>query len=228
MSVNPLDEILELAKSKSKMPEKPAQEHGEVDHDEWQDNEDMHGAGLTMGPTGNVNHGALKIGHVMAVPSKKGKYLGVHHPSGALTEPQSNKAKAALALMELHHYLPHKGDEKDHPGMALSNVLEANSKRPSRKPIAEIAVELAASEFTKKGIRSPEQGEKLYPGTQKWGDPKNKKYPLGNEEEVRAALGYINKGQDAKKYPLNGVTLSEVKNRIEAAARKLGIKVDGD
>jgi hypothetical protein len=58
-----------------------------------------------------------------------------------------------------------------------------------------------------------------------WGDPKNKKYPLRSEEEVRAAWAYINVPRNAAKYPLNGVTVTEVKARIKTAAKKYGIQI---
>jgi phage head maturation protease len=62
-----------------------------------------------------------------------------------------------------------------------------------------------------------------------YADPKNGKYPVDTEEHARAAWAYISKAENAAKYPLNGVTLSEVKDRIAAACRKFGIDIsDGD
>lgn len=54
-----------------------------------------------------------------------------------------------------------------------------------------------------------------------YADPKNKKYPI-DESHVQAAWSYINQADSASKYPLNGVTLSEVKDRIKAAMKKFG------
>ena len=62
-------------------------------------------------------------------------------------------------------------------------------------------------------------------GDVKYADPKNGKYPIDTEEHIRAAWSYINMPKNAAKYPLNGVTLSEVKDRIRAAMKKLGADV---
>ena len=62
-------------------------------------------------------------------------------------------------------------------------------------------------------------------GDVEYADPKNGKYPIDTEEHARAAWSYINQADNAGKYPLNGVTLGEVKDRIKAACRKFGIKV---
>src|SRR5258708_25447231 len=58
-----------------------------------------------------------------------------------------------------------------------------------------------------------------------YADPKNGKYPVDTEEHARAAWSYINQEDKAAEYPLNGVTLSEVKDRIRAACKKFGIDV---
>jgi hypothetical protein len=59
-------------------------------------------------------------------------------------------------------------------------------------------------------------------GDVKYADPKNGKYPIDTEAHIRAAWSYINMPKNASAYPLNGVTLSEVKARIKAAMDKLG------
>jgi len=62
-----------------------------------------------------------------------------------------------------------------------------------------------------------------------YADPENGKYPIDTEEHARAAWSYISMPKNAAMYPLNGVTLSEVKDRIKAACKKFGIDVsDGD
>ena len=69
-------------------------------------------------------------------------------------------------------------------------------------------------------------GTKAKPyGDVTYADPKNGKYPIDTEEHVRAAWSYINMPKNASAYPLNGVTLSEVKARIKAAMDKLGADV---
>src|SRR5215831_8975947 len=65
-------------------------------------------------------------------------------------------------------------------------------------------------------------------GDVKYADPKNGKYPIDTEAHARAALAYISMPKNAAMYPLNGVTLSEVKARIVAACKKFGIEVSGD
>ncbi len=58
-----------------------------------------------------------------------------------------------------------------------------------------------------------------------YADPKNKKYPI-DSEHVEAAWSYINMPKNASQYPLNGVTLTEVKDRIKAAMKKFGHEVN--
>ena len=65
-------------------------------------------------------------------------------------------------------------------------------------------------------------------GNVTYADPKNGKYPVDTEEHARAAWSYINMPKNASQYPMNGVTLSEVKDRIRAACKKFGIDVSDD
>jgi HK97 family phage prohead protease len=65
-------------------------------------------------------------------------------------------------------------------------------------------------------------------GNVTYADPKNGKYPIDNEAHARAALAYISMPKNAAMYPMNGVTLSEVKARIVAACKKFGIDVAGE
>lgn len=62
-------------------------------------------------------------------------------------------------------------------------------------------------------------------GDVKYADPKNGKYPIDTEAHIRAAWSYINKPENAAKYPLNGVSLSSVKAKIRAAMRRIGAEV---
>jgi hypothetical protein len=210
MSSDNLEQILELAKSQkaakstvSEPTDEPDNTILQTDHDEWEDNENMHAMGLTMGPTGNVNHGAMKIGHVVA--TKKKKFIGIHHPSGAMTAPHDNRARAAMDLMQFHHYLPHNNETSAHPGaVKLSSPLDE-------------VVALAAVKSKSKGSPKPY-------GPVEYGDPKNGKFPL-DPDHIHAALGYIDHEDVKKKYPLNGVTWASVKARIVSAAKKQGIKV---
>lgn len=236
MSSSKLEQILELAKSRKspKIADSNLAPHGShkednvpdaddsvkvpaADNDEWKDNEDMHAMGVTMNASGNVHHGSIKVGHVVAVPKgKKGSdYVGIHHPTGSMTEPQNNRARAAMALMALHHYMPHGGDQAKHhahPGLALSNSDKQD-----------IVVALAA----KSKERTASEGLAKY-GDVEYADPKNKAYPINSAERVRAAWGYINHPNDAAKYPRNGVSLGSVKAKIKAAAKKFGITISDD
>src|SRR5262244_3760074 len=65
-------------------------------------------------------------------------------------------------------------------------------------------------------------------GDVRYADPKNGKYPIDTAEHAKAAWSYINHQHNADMYPMNGVTLSEVKDRIKAACRKFGIEISDD
>lgn len=180
-----------------------------ADHDDWQDNEDMHAMGVTIGPAGDVTHGAMKIGNIVTIPKGKNRYIGIHHPSGALTDAHPNRARAAMELRTLHHFLPHHNEKHAHPGMALSSPQELS-----------VVIALAA----KNTERTASEGMAKY-GDVEYADPKNKAYPVNSAERVRAAWGYINHPDNAAKYPRNGVSLASVKARIKAAAKKFGVEI---
>ena len=61
-----------------------------------------------------------------------------------------------------------------------------------------------------------------------YADPKNGKYPVDTEEHARSAWAYVNMPKNAGQYPMNGVTVSEVKDRIMAACKKFGIEISDD
>ena len=65
-------------------------------------------------------------------------------------------------------------------------------------------------------------------GDVRYADPKNGKYPIDTAAHCKAAWAYINMPKNAAMYPLNGVTLSEVKGRIAAACKKFGIEISAD
>ena len=72
--------------------------------------------------------------------------------------------------------------------------------------------------------RSAVADKKPY-GDVKYADPRNGKYPIDTMEHAKAALAYISMPKNAAVYPLNGVTLTEVKDRIKAACRKFGVQM---
>ena len=65
-------------------------------------------------------------------------------------------------------------------------------------------------------------------GNVTYADPRNGKYPIDTIAHARAALAYISMPKNASQYPMNGVTLSDVKARIVAACKKFGIEVSDD
>ena len=89
---------------------------------------------------------------------------------------------------------------------------------------AQHAAELKAGRAAMADTKAP---AKPY-GAVTYADPKNGKYPLDTEAHVRAAWSYINMPKNAGQYPMNGVTLTEVKAKIKAAMDKLGADVADD
>ena len=94
----------------------------------------------------------------------------------------------------------------------------------------EIERERAIAALTEVGVTAEDAaefvsraGNKPY-GNVEYADPKNGKYPI-DAKHVQAAWSYINKPANAAKYPLNGVTLAEVKAKIKAAMKKFGHQV---
>jgi uncharacterized protein len=65
-------------------------------------------------------------------------------------------------------------------------------------------------------------------GDVEYADPKNGKYPINSKERAVAAWDYINVKKNADEYPLNGVTLEEVKNKIKAALEHFGVEISED
>ena len=78
-----------------------------------------------------------------------------------------------------------------------------------------------------KGRAAMADASKPY-GDVTYADPKNGKYPIDTEAHCRAAWAYVNMPKNAAMYPMNGVTLSEVKDRIKAALKKYGADVSSD
>jgi hypothetical protein len=168
--------------------------------EESQDNDNMQNAGVSMGPNGKANYGSVVLGQVVPHPSGRG-FVGVHNPTTLRTKKKNTRAKAALALLDIHHVMPKKGDKAHAAKLSNSNALE-------------LIINLAGD--------APGNGAKPY-GDVKYADPKNGKYPIDTAEHAKAAWAYINKPANAEVYPLNGVTLAEVKSAIESSCKKFGI-----
>ncbi len=61
-------------------------------------------------------------------------------------------------------------------------------------------------------------------GNVTYADPKNGKYPIDTAEHVRAAWSYINMPKNQKEF--SSSELVQIKDRIKAAAKKFGIKIE--
>ncbi|CAN5628255.1 hypothetical protein BH23CHL4_BH23CHL4_03320 [soil metagenome] len=72
---------------------------------------------------------------------------------------------------------------------------------------------------------NPKEGIREY-GDVQFADPVNHKYPIDNEEHVRAAWSYINHKDNAAKYDKDEVKL--MKSRIKKAAEKHGVEISED
>lgn len=172
---------------------------------EAEDNENMLNSGVCMGPTGVVSYGAVHLGHV--APSSAGKGFVGTHVSGVKTKKMPTRAKAAMALRELHHYVPKEKHKSSTQLISMSNGV--------------------IDQIITLGGDAPGNGKKPY-GNVRYADPRNGKYPIDTEEHCRAAWAYINKPKNAAVYPLNGVSLSSVKAKIKAACKRFGIDISED
>jgi hypothetical protein len=61
-------------------------------------------------------------------------------------------------------------------------------------------------------------------GDVRYADPKNGKYPIDSPEHCRAAWSYINMPKNQKGY--SAEELAQIKDRIKAACKKFGIKIE--
>ena len=212
LNLSALEQILRLARTATvdQNGSSDVSDHSEAA--EANDNEDMLRTGVHMNAAGHASYGSVHLGHVRPHRSGDG-YVGVH-PTGVLTSKQPTRAKAALSLLNLHQFMP-----KDSKAVVKHVMLTH-----------EYDVESPLATIIRLGGNAPGNGQKPY-GEVEYADPgyqadKKKRYPLDTEEHVRAALGYINTSKDSGKY--SPEDLAKVKNKIEAAARKLGIVVSGD
>jgi len=204
---NPLGLFLQLAADDDEASESTDTDNDAEDQSEAsesRDNENMLQSGVGIGSTGLVNYGSVNLGHVAPHHSGKG-FIGTH-PSGVKTRKHPTRAKAAMALRDLHHYIPKDKSKPAHHLIAMSATAV--------DPVA-LLVELAGD--------APGNGKKPY-GNVTYADPKNGKYPIDTAEHAKAAWGYINHPDNASKYPLNGTSLGAVKARIKAACNKFGIE----
>jgi hypothetical protein len=92
---------------------------------------------------------------------------------------------------------------------------EAGETMPDDEAIEKAMMKMAA--IPERKDVSPESGVHDY-GNVPFADPTNKKYPIDTEEHIRAAWNYINKPENAGKYP-SGV--AEIKARIVAAWKRV-------
>lgn len=99
------------------------------------------------------------------------------------------------------------------------------------RSMVEIAMEFRSRWYERELLEWHPDGEradnKPY-GDVEYADPKNGKYPIDTKAHVKAAWAYINVAKNAAEYPLNGVTLSSVKAKIRAAAKKFNVDISDD
>jgi hypothetical protein len=77
----------------------------------------------------------------------------------------------------------------------------------------------------KRSDTSEHEGERKY-GDVTYADETNKKYPIDTPEHVRAAWSYINHKDNAAKY--DRADVATIKQRIKAAAKRLGVEISED
>ncbi len=117
-----------------------------------------------------------------------------------------------------------KGELSDADARSLAIV----EKRMALFPREETRVQTVADPYDDPFYRDDAPPKPKPYGNVKYADPKNGKYPLDTKKRVKAAWAFINEAANAAKYPLNGVTLSDVKNNIIAAAKSFGIQIAAD
>ena len=108
-----------------------------------------------------------------------------------------------------------------------TNIIQAVMPGYMKQAHAKTGHKAGRSAVTTMTERADTKAAKPY-GDVKYADPKNGKYPIDTEAHCRAAWSYINMPKNAAQYPMNGVTLSEVKDRIKAALKKYGADVSSD
>jgi type III secretion system FlhB-like substrate exporter len=153
---------------------------------------------------------------------------GMNPPGWSVDEGKWGKAKeAALQSYKLgddaywpavvHIYKKMGGTikgEKAEEKMSLSEKVEGGTNCPHCGEAQHLCSCKAMSE-----------GEDHYSkyGDVSYADSENRKYPIDTEAHVRAALSYINMPKNAEKYSAD--KLGAVKSKIEAAAKRHGIKI---
>lgn len=165
----------------------------------------------------------------------------VHEPIGNPAGPGlwHHKGRQLPAYIQhvAHHLIGQGHDESKAIEMAVGivrNWAEGHDGRGNKThPDVQAAAAKAMAEWealkagSGKARRSAVADKKPY-GDVTYADPKNGRYPIDTEARARAAWSYVNQADNAAQYPMNGVTLSEVKDRIMAACKKFGISVDPD
>jgi hypothetical protein len=109
---------------------------------------------------------------------------------------------------------------------AHADNVKASAESPLDTVIRLAPEPCCLSDVVELSVLTTKKRNKL--STSAFADPKNRKYPVPDAAHVRAAISYISKPKNAAVYPLNGVTLSSVKARIRAAAKKFGVEISGD
>lgn len=148
---------------------------------------------------------------------RAGNYGGCSFSFAPIKESWDDSASDGIPLRTLHEASLREVSIVTFPAYGDTNV--------ANREMIDLAFERRDAFFSRAdaGAKAP----KPY-GAVKYADPKNGKYPLDTKKRVKAAWAFINEAQNAAKYPLNGVTLSDVKNNIIAAAKSFGIQIAAD
>jgi hypothetical protein len=99
-----LDDLMLLSDNTSDSDNDDDSQEPNDEPDEDRDNDDMQQSGVSMGSGGVANYGSVVLGHVLKAPKAAG-YRGVHHDTGLKTPVHQTRAKAAMALLALHHVM---------------------------------------------------------------------------------------------------------------------------
>jgi HK97 family phage prohead protease len=110
------------------------------------------------------------------------------------------------------------GKQKGRSAMMAEAGLSITVNAPGADPAA-------VGKAVVDAVREYGRAAKPY-GDVAYADPKNGKYPIDTADHAKAAWAYVNMPKNAAQYPMNGVTLAEVKKRIMAACKKFGIDVN--
>jgi uncharacterized protein YdaT len=131
-----------------------------------------------------------------------------------LTDSQAKKAA------EIANEILSSGEDE---GVAIATAIKLVKNKPKKgvaskkKDGVKEKAKYKPKKIEKREDVNPKEGAKKY-GAVQFADPVNKKYPLHDEEHIRAAWNYIHQDKNAAKYAPEEVDL--IKSRIVRAWKK--------